>query len=463
MDPAPLLAPPASLAAAAEEAVRRARAGGNPVLLGWSQRAQLVEPVAFLLAGDAPRAAFLAPGGDEVVARGEVLTLTAQGATRVDGIRVQAEALAARAVVAGGGPAPRFLGGFAFDPAHEPREPWEGFPSARFTLPAVSLVRRRNESWVTTNALLAGRERPEDVARHLAQVATRAAQPTTGPRLRAGVPLPAFGARVLGKEAWDAGVASALRSIRSGALRKVVLARRVPVPLTAPLRGPDALARVLPGNEATHRFLFEAGADQVLVGASPELLASLHGDEAGSAALAGTAARGATPAEDARLAEELAASAKERREHDIVVQHVRSALRGLGEVRAPSEPEVLRLRSVQHLLTPFALRPASPLHVLDLVAALHPTPAVAGTPTEAALTFLRAHESFARGWYAGPVGWFDLQGDGCFAVALRCAHLREQEAWLYAGAGIVEGADADLEWEETVLKLQPMLEVLASR
>ncbi len=139
----------------------------------------------------------------------------------------------------------------------------------------------------------------------------------------------------------------------------------------------------------------------------------------------------------------------------------RAALEPLAsKLRVPAAPVVRTLRNVHHLWTPISATLARPTHVLDLVRALHPTPAVCGTPREAAIRWIAAHEPATRGWYAGAVGWFDAEGDGAFTVAIRSGVLARREAWLYAGAGIVEGSDAALEYAETRVKQAPMLAAL---
>jgi menaquinone-specific isochorismate synthase len=435
------------------------------VVFAGGLRAPGADPLRFLAAGDAPRAFFAEPGGETVAAVGAVVVLEAEGPVRLDAIRLQAERWRERMVVAGGGPDPRFVGGFAFADAPSPEEAWEGFPPARFILPSVAIVQRDREAWVSIHRLVEGREDPEALARHVHAAAERASQPYPEPAAPPGLPLPAFGARVLDRTVWTAAVGAALRALRAGPLAKVVLARRVPVPLTAPLPGPAALARISPHYADAFRYLVEPRAGRHFLGATPELLVRMRGLRVESAAVAGSAARGRDALEDEALGRALQTSPKERREHAFVVDHVRERLAraGVALEAAPPEPAVLRLRNVQHLLTPFAGQLAEPTHVLDLAAALHPTPAVAGAPPEEALRFIAQHEAMPRGWYAGGVGWFDLAGDGCIAVALRCALVEDTEAWLYAGAGIVEGADPEREFDETVLKLQPMLEALGCR
>jgi isochorismate synthase len=178
-------------------------------------------------------------------------------------------------------------------------------------------------------------------------------------------------------------------------------------------------------------------------------------------ALAGTSARGATPAEDERLGQALLASPKERTEHAVVVRALRAALaEQCTDVTAPGTPRLFRVRNVQHLLTPLSGRLRPGRGALDLVTALHPTPAVGGAPRATALDLIRRWEGLDRGWYAGPVGWVDRHGQGEFAVAIRSALLRGPEASLYAGCGIVADSDPEAEFSESVLKLRPMLAAL---
>jgi len=162
----------------------------------------------------------------------------------------------------------------------------------------------------------------------------------------------------------------------------------------------------------------------------------------------------------AQASAELRASHKERREHDLVVHAIRDALADWAEVDAPDAPDLRVLRHVVHLHTPFRARLHAPRHVLELAARLHPTPAVGGTPRELAVDWIRTREPVARGWYAAPVGWFDLDGNGELAVAIRSGVLVGNRAHLWAGGGIVAGSDPDRELAETEIKLRAMLGAL---
>jgi isochorismate synthase len=255
--------------------------------------------------------------------------------------------------------------------------------------------------------------------------------------------------------AWRAAVASALDEIAAGRLDKVVLAREAVVEADRPFPR-AALLRRLRAREAGTLLYASDG----FLGASPELLVSRRGATAVSRPMAGTAALGATAAEADDLAR-LADSPKEAVEHRLVVEAVAEGLAKVADRVEVGRPEVVRLTTVAHLATEVAATLTEPLpSALELAGLLQPTPAVAGTPRDAALAAIAALEPFDRGRYAGPVGWVDAAGDGEWAVALRCAELHGRRARLLAGAGIVPGSDPDAEWAETEHKLKAMLEVL---
>lgn len=251
-------------------------------------------------------------------------------------------------------------------------------------------------------------------------------------------------------------VAEAVRRIRAGELEKVVLARTLllePPPESDPVRTLRAL----------HHRYGDAWTFAVdgFFGASPETLVASDGRVVRARVLAGTAERRADPAEDVAARDRLLASAKNRFEHALAVDsllltlgsHVREV--GLGR------PFALALPNVWHLATDAEGALVEEEGVLDLVAALHPTAAVAGAPREAALRLIAELEPFDRGRYAGPVGWLDAEGAGEWAIALRCAELlADRRVQAFAGAGVVGASDAGEELEETRWKFQPVLEAL---
>ncbi|MGA8206676.1 MAG: isochorismate synthase, partial [Candidatus Dormiibacterota bacterium] len=216
---------------------------------------------------------------------------------------------------------------------------------------------------------------------------------------------------------------------------------------------------------ACFTFMVPGADGTVLVGASPELLLRRSGSRALSRPMAGSAPRGLTEAEDQRLAEALQKSAKDQREHAVVAREVVASLRSRAlSVSAPSGPEVVAFSNIQHLATTIEaeLDPRTPPGVLELCALLHPTPAVAGYPGEVALKMIDELEQMERGWYSGAVGWVNGEGDGEFALALRCGLLWEDGARVFAGVGVMPDSDPEAELEETEMKLRPVLTALSA-
>jgi menaquinone-specific isochorismate synthase len=239
-----------------------------------------------------------------------------------------------------------------------------------------------------------------------------------------------------------------------------VLARRKELHAEGEFFIESALARLSLAYPQCAVFAVDGGKSS-FIGATPESLARVENGSLSLTCLAGSAARGGSPEEDRRLEQELFDSPKERREHHAVVSMAVTTLKDLcRELRWDETPRVLKLGNVQHLLTSVTGQVGSDRGILDFVKRLHPTPAVAGVPTERALSFIREVEG-DRGWYAGPVGWIDHTGGGEFVVALRSALVRGDQAILYAGAGIVAGSEPDREFEETEMKFQPLLAALS--
>ena len=258
-------------------------------------------------------------------------------------------------------------------------------------------------------------------------------------------------------QSWCELVEHATKTMADGPLRKVVLAREIVVTGDAAFDASEILGRLRTTYPGCHLYRVEG-----FVGASPELLVSRAGDIVRSHPMAGTAARGGDPSTDARLAAALLASTKDREEHQITIDMVHDTLLNwCSYVDYEAEPSIVPVANVQHLATLVEGRLSQPApSVLELVDALHPTPAVCGSPRDDALAFIRAHEGFDRGRYAGTVGWVDRRGNGSWAVSLRCAALDGSTARLYAGNGIVADSDPATELAETRSKLQAMLSAL---
>ncbi|WP_436795686.1 isochorismate synthase [Actinospongicola halichondriae] len=256
---------------------------------------------------------------------------------------------------------------------------------------------------------------------------------------------------------WKDSVRFATKRIADGAFDKVVLAREILVTADAPISRLDLLRRLrrsFPGC-----FSFAVGS---MVGASPELLVSRSGEMVHAHPMAGTAPRGGDPTTDARLAASLLASTKDRAEHQITIDMVwETLLPYCSYVDSEPEPSVVAVANVQHLASLVEGRLSQPpASILELVSALHPTPAVSGWPLEPALEHLAAHEGLDRDRYAGAVGWVDAAGNGTWSVGIRSALLDGSSARLFAGVGVVSDSDPDAELAETDAKFQAVLSAI---
>jgi menaquinone-specific isochorismate synthase len=310
-------------------------------------------------------------------------------------------------------------------------------------VPEVVVGRRGGTTWVTRTGP------PADVDAAFAADPLPAA---TAPRHHPEADHPRHAGASVPDVRWLEAVATTVARIEAGGLDKAVLARDVAVWAEAPFD-----VRVLAGRLAA-RFpgCFTFLVDD-LVGATPELLVERQGRRVQALPLAGTARRGEDQDEDERLGAALLASPKDRHEHAVLVDALVATLEHRLTAVSRGEPHLLRLDNVQHLATRVVGELADDdASVLDLVADLHPTPAVGGSPTAAALELIDELEGLDRGRYAGPVGWTDRHGDGQFGIALRCAEVTGARARLFAGAGIVAGSLPEAELEETRVKLRAM-------
>ena len=332
--------------------------------------------------------------------------------------------------------------------------PWAGFEAASLELPRFLVTVVGGFAWMTVNTVVGTDEvTPRTVADEwsglLAAVVPGA---LVDPDIRLSTTTPITAAD------WQATVARLAGAVGRGRMDKVVLARQVDVHADRDFDVATVLRRLeASAPESTIFAVSRSGA--TFLGATPERLAWVAGHSFATVALAGSAARGADPETDERLAAELLASEKEREEHRVVVDELRRALTPLAaSIEVPARPRVVKLRHVQHLETAIRGTLREPAGVLSLVDALHPTPAVGGTPR--ALALIDEQERLDRGWYAGPLGWIERNGDGEFVVAIRSGVINGSTAALFAGCGIVADSDPAREWDESQVKLRALASAL---
>ena len=259
-------------------------------------------------------------------------------------------------------------------------------------------------------------------------------------------------------EQFTAGVNEALKRFREQQLDKVVLSRVLDIDFEAVLDIDRLMGNIMAQNPNAFHFRVPLE-DGVLLGASPELLLRKEGDKIYSNPLAGSAKRSQDSQEDQATAAALAASEKDQYEHRLVVDSIREALSGLvKQDQIPRVPSLIHTPTMWHLSTRIEEELIDPNTCsFELIKALHPTPAMCGTPRASAMSTIQAIEPYQRQFFSGLVGWCDEQGNGEWAIAIRCAQVSGNKARLFAGAGIVPDSDPDKEWRETGDKMRTML------
>jgi menaquinone-specific isochorismate synthase len=351
------------------------------------------------------------------------------------------------------GSGPVAFGSFAFD---------EETGGSVLVVPEQVIGQRDGRAWVTTigrershvgvSARQAGLARPRS-----AGIGPLPPRPITASAAHPGPIRWAEGSVPV--TAWRGAVAEAVRQIKARRLDKVVLARD----LLAYADNAVDTGQLLRSLASRFPDCWTFAVDG-LVGATPELLIRRTGPDILSLVLAGTAWRHMGTEDEDQLAAELIASAKNQEEH---VYAVRSAAESLApycaELSAPTKPTILRLSNVLHLATEVTGQLAGDTDALTLAGALHPTAAVAGTPTDVSLDVIRELEGMDRGRYAGPVGWLDANGDGEWCIALRCAEVDGNRVRLFSGCGIVAGSDPDSEVDEAQAKFLAIRDALETR
>lgn len=355
----------------------------------------------------------------------------------------------------------RAFGWTYFDPnvtssGQEAGPGWETFSPLELTIPEILFLGQSDGT--LTRLCICDAPRLENVRASADAILKRQAHPEeTSPGLELG----------WNDEAFAALVREGLAAIDAGDVQKVVLARRVEGRATRSFDVAATLAAMIEQHPTCFVFALRPGGSQqgaapVFIGATPERLVRVEDRTLHTEALAGTAARGVSAAMDERLGNELLMSDKDRREHELVCQRVESTLEPFVSSvrRSVGVPAIKRLKNVQHLHTPIVAELNADASILDVVTALHPTPAVGGTPREPARELIARLEAAPRGLYAGTAGWVDAEGNGEFAVLIRSALVQRDRLALFAGAGIVSGSDPETETEETRIKANAILECL---
>ncbi len=460
-------ASPEALQAFLAQCRAAAQRDGRPKLVSISLAVEALDPLAVLESIFEPAEPhFYAerPSLESAIAGAEVAAAcTSRGPNRFADVQRWMEDVLANTIAVGdvGAPfgGPHFFAGFTF---RDDVEAGEAFPAASAFVPRWQVAR----AGATTTAVANLTIKPDSDLDPLAERVWRAHGKFSAFRFQesgngeTGAP-PAK--KFIRRESGDyrAAVARALERIAAGEFKKIVLARAQDVQADHVLHPLEMLNGLRQRFPDCYAFSYAQGGGPSFIGASPERLVRVSKNVLETEALAGSTRRGASAREDAALADALRHSEKDGREQQEVLQDIVARLQPLGlALEFPSKPQLRRFANVQHLHTPVRATLPDGVRLLDVLAALHPTPAVGGSPRDAAIARIRELEGFPRGLYAGALGWINARGGGEFFVGIRSALVTGTAARVYAGAGIVAGSTPEKEFAETELKFKAMLDAL---
>lgn len=406
------------------------------------------------------------PGRDESIAAIEhVLKKRSTGSTRFQTIREWATTLLEDTIYTGNTESAycgiHFFCAFNF---FDEGQDVDGFPAAQAFVPTWQVSKKEQESLAIANCMVDENTPIELIAKKILGAHQRfgsfpyEAKSGTGVMDSSDLKLESEAG---GDDAFEEAVGKATRAIEAGDFEKIVLARALDFQSKNTLSPLGFLERLRNRFQSCYTFSYSSGESGTFIGSTPELLIAVKNGRLRADAIAGSRGRGQSASEDAALGAELLNDDKDAREHQSVVRSITTRLESLGlKAEVPTRPRLLKLPNVQHLFTPIEASLPRNLHILDVIQVLHPTPAVGGAPREDACGEISKYESFVRGPYAGPIGWFDAHGDGEFVVGIRSGILRENTLRLFSGAGIVRGSVPRKEKEETDLKFNAIRQII---
>ncbi|WP_066192619.1 MULTISPECIES: isochorismate synthase [Gracilibacillus] len=351
---------------------------------------------------------------------------------------------------------PIAFGGFPFDGEEQLQTLWKEFAGSQFRVPTFLLTVEQDQYFVTTSLHV---EQDSDLPALLEQLQRQKQyllQRMEAPQQENHIVLK----HEVDPQQWKEMVEQATAQIDREEVHKIVLARELQVEFEQSCNMGEVLTNLKKTQKNNYVFAWEK-AGTCFIGATPERLVKVENNQVYSTCLAGTAPRGVTIQEDREIGEQLLQDQKNLQEHQLVVDMIRQAVHSFATyVHIPDQPVLYPLRNLQHLYTPVEATLKQGYTLLEIVEKLHPTPALCGYPRQTSLAFIRTFEQLERGWYGAPIGWFDSQFNGEFAVAIRSALVDGTNASLFAGCGVMRDSDARLEYQETAIKFAPMLDAL---
>ncbi|HLQ72847.1 MAG TPA: isochorismate synthase [Bacillota bacterium] len=351
------------------------------------------------------------------------------------------------------------VGGFTFDPKKPKTDVWKDYADGHFVIPTFLLTKVNGKTYLTTTIRVTEEMDSNQVVEDLSVKASRLMSERVNLPKQAEV----IQKNELAVSEWSETVKRARKEIRLQRAKKIVIAREMRIQMNKGAEISTLLNELINNQSDCYIFAYEQN-DSCFVGATPERLVKITGDELLSTCLAGTFPRGKTIEEDLMIRNNLLHDAKNLEEHAYVVDMIRKSITPYcATVHIEKKPVVLPLKNLQHLYTPVKARLKRTTSVLDIVKRLHPTPALGGEPADVSLSFIREYESLDRGWYGAPIGWMDSNANSEFIVAIRSGLFQGNEASLFAGGGIMKDSEMDLEYEETIVKFSPMLQAMGDK
>lgn len=396
-----------------------------------------------------------------------VSSLAASGKKRFKEISSSVEKLKERTLIYRGIDHPlaglNYLGGFSFFDDVELKE-WENFGSVNFVVPEWLYIRSNEDNILTITLEITPNMTYKYVKKKLSDILNHITKKL--------IDTPPF-SEINGKisyevekrneeyDRWEDSVKKATQLISENEFEKIVLARDIRISTDREISTTRLLYHLRENYKTSYCFLIQNNESSAFVGCSPERLASFQSKFVLAEGLAGSISRGDNADNDEDLAKQLLKSAKDRQEHKYVVEAIEKRLKNFtNQIDYPETPTIKKFMNVQHLYTPITAWLNNSVNPLLVVEQLHPTPAVGGSPRKQALPWIKKLENFERGWYAGPVGWINSNGNGEFCVAIRSGLIMGNKARFYAGCGIVKNSIPQSEWQETNLKFIPMLSAI---
>lgn len=360
-----------------------------------------------------------------------------------------------------------FLGGFSFSD-DESNPDWKQFGGSTFVLPRWTFIRDGELCLLTINAEAEPGISPAELRQSVEERIHQTSKiliDSSHEALERSRKKANARAHIIEEpkslNRWIQNIEAAKSLIRSNELEKIVLSRRIRLHIEGENQPTRVLNRLRHEYPSCYTFMMRPKGRTAFVGSTPERLLSVRSSYILTEGLAGSISRGKSATEDSILEKNLLASKKDLEEHRLVVDAIKKRLQAFSaQVKHAEQPGVKKFTNVQHLYTPISAWMEGDYNPFSILKSLHPTPAVGGVPVERAISHIPRLELYERGWYAAPFGWLNSKGRGEFVVAIRSGLIMDDEALFYAGCGIVKDSDPKAEWEETKLKLIPMLSAI---